>query len=64
MSNNSDRGTEYTGNDKEGAKRPLTVQEQARAMRRAGIQGSADRPILDGGRADASQSCGNAVDVH
>lgn len=37
MSNNSDRGTEYTGNDKERAKHPLTVQEQARAMRREGL---------------------------
>lgn len=37
MSNSSDRGTEYTGNDKERAKHPLTVQEQARAMRREGM---------------------------
>lgn len=37
MSNSSDRETEYTGNDKERAKHPLTVQEQARAMRRQGI---------------------------
>jgi hypothetical protein len=32
-----DRGTEYTGDDKEHAKRPLTVQEQARALRREGL---------------------------
>lgn len=37
MNANSNRGTEYTGDDKERAKRPLTVQEQARAMRREGL---------------------------
>ncbi|WIB33916.1 hypothetical protein [Curtobacterium sp. MCSS17_005] len=37
MNTNSERGTEYTGDDKERAKRPLTVQEQARAMRREGL---------------------------
>ncbi|WP_175470128.1 hypothetical protein [Curtobacterium sp. MCBA15_001] len=37
MSNSSDRGTEYTGTDKERATRPLSAQEQARAMRREGL---------------------------
>jgi hypothetical protein len=44
MSNNSDRGTEYTGNNKEPAKRPLTVQEQARAMRREGLMDHRPKP--------------------
>ncbi|WP_181429188.1 hypothetical protein [Curtobacterium sp. MCSS17_008] len=45
-SNNSDRdrGTEYTGNDKERAKHPLTVQAQARAMRREGLSSRRDMP--------------------
>lgn len=38
MSDSSDRGTEYTGDDRERAKRPPTVQERARAMRREGIR--------------------------
>ncbi|WP_181422710.1 hypothetical protein [Curtobacterium sp. MCLR17_043] len=37
MNTNTNRATEYTGDDKERAKRPLTVQEQARAMRREGL---------------------------
>jgi hypothetical protein len=34
---NTNRATEYTDDDNERAKRPLTLQEQARAMRREGI---------------------------
>jgi len=37
MNSIDNRGTEYTGDEKERAKRPLTVQEQARAMRREGL---------------------------
>ena len=44
MNNSSDRGTEYTGNDKGRAKHPLTVQEQARAMRREGLSSRRDMP--------------------
>lgn len=44
MSNSSDRGTEYTGNDKERATRPLSVQEQARAMRREGLMDHRPKP--------------------
>lgn len=44
MSESSKRGTEYTGNDKEHAKRPLTVQEQARAMRREGLANGQPKP--------------------
>lgn len=44
MSDSSNRGAEYTGNDKEHAKRPLTVQEQARAMRRKGLMDHRPKP--------------------
>jgi hypothetical protein len=44
MSNNSDRGTEYTGNEEERATRPLSVQEQARAMRREGLMDHRPKP--------------------
>lgn len=44
MSTSSDRGSEYTGNDKERANRPLTVQEQARAMRREGLANGRPKP--------------------
>lgn len=44
MSNSSDRGTEYTGNDRERAKHPLTVQEQARAMRREELANGQPKP--------------------
>jgi|GEM_PF-2900466 len=44
MNNSSDGGTEYTGNDKERATRPLSVQEQARAMRREGLSSRRDMP--------------------
>lgn len=44
MNNSDTRDTEYTGDDKERATRPLTVQEQARAMRREGLR---DRSTSD-----------------
>lgn len=44
MSDSRNRSTEYTGNDKEHAKRPLTVQEQARAMRREGLADGQPKP--------------------
>lgn len=44
MNNCDTRDTEYTGNDKERAKHPLTVQEQARAMRRAGLANGRPKP--------------------
>jgi hypothetical protein len=34
---NTNRATEYTGDDKERGKRPLALREQARALRREGI---------------------------
>jgi len=37
VNTNTNLATEYTGDDKERAKRPLTVQEQARAIRREGL---------------------------
>lgn len=44
MNNSDTRDTEYTGNDTERAKHPLTVQEQARAMRREGLSSRRDMP--------------------
>lgn len=44
MTNSNNHGTEYTGNDKERASRPLTVQEQARAMRREGLASGNQKP--------------------
>jgi len=44
MNNSGTRDTEYTGNDKERAKRPLTVQEQACAMRREGLANGRPNP--------------------
>lgn len=44
MNANSNRGTEHTGDDKERVKRPLTVQEQARAMRREGLASGNAKP--------------------
>lgn len=43
MSNSSDRGTEYAGNDMERAKRPISSEEQARAVRREGLANSNSR---------------------
>ncbi|WP_181434927.1 MULTISPECIES: hypothetical protein [unclassified Curtobacterium] len=44
MSNSSARGTKYAGDDKERPERPLTVQEQARAMRREGLHDHLELP--------------------
>ncbi len=44
MSNSTIRGTEYTGNNKERATRPLSVQEQARAMRRECLMDHRPKP--------------------
>lgn len=44
MNNSDTRDTEYTGNDNERAKHPLTVQEQARAMRREGLANGRPKP--------------------